>query len=257
VSAAYLRIEVQEGALLRAVAEEASIVDADLDELEDRLLHGGLDPEKIASLALTVARAGRSKSTWALKSARSKLVAASRKLEVQVLDLALDLVQTPPPARLSRAESGYRWGEGSDDDAVFVEDPLAAYWHRRDRWGPPHRPDPTRAPLVASAPGPIEPWLAEIDDGGTVMVCFAPEWPWSRPEPPLRLTRAGLSRDVALTMRIRWSQVGSIGTVTRGVQKRAAFEVHGEPRETLPGRPMIGTPALVALMSKLVERSRS
>lgn len=262
MTATYVRLDFDEGRLLRSVAEEASITDADLDELEDRILHGALDPSVVASLALTIARAGRPKSIWALKSARSRLVASHRDTEVQVLDLALDLAASPPPARLERGESGYRWSPrsaapgGAEAEPLYVEDPVAAYWHRRDRWGPPLRPDPARPPLVATAPGPIEPWLAEIEDGGTVLVCFRPAWPWTPPEPPLRLLRAGMARDAALNVRVRWSQVGSVGKVTRGRTARAAYEVHGEPRETLPREPAIGVDALVALMSKLVERSR-
>ncbi len=263
MTATYVRLDLDEGRLLRSVTEEGSITDADLDELEDRILHGALEPSLVASLALTIARAGRPKSIWALKSARSRLVAARRDTEVQVLDLALDLASSPVPSRLERGESGYRWtppasltSARADAEPLYVEDPIAAYWHRRDRWGPPLRPDPSRPPRVATAPGPVEPWLAEIEDGGTVLVCFEPAWPWTRPEPPLRLVRAGMARDAALTVRVRWSQVGSVGKVTRGRTVRAAYEVHGEPREMLPREPAIGVDALVALMSKLVERSR-
>lgn len=256
MTASYVRLDVPEASLLRAVTEEASITDADLEELEDRLLHGGLEPALMGSLALTIARAGRPKSSWALKSARSKLASQHHPAEVRILDLALDLVQASPPARLERAEAGYRWTPGAEDDALFVEDPIAAYWHLRGRWGPPLRPDPSRAPLVAAEPGPIEPWLAEIEAGGTVLVCFRPRWPWTEPEAPLRLVRAGFARNTALDVRVRWSLVGSVGKVTRGGRARAAYEVHGEPRETLPNDPAIGVDALVALMAKLVERAR-
>lgn len=256
MTATYVRLDLDEGRLLRSVAEEASITDADLDELEDRLLHGALDPALMGSLALTIARAGRPKSAWALKSARSRLLGMHRDTEVQILDLALDLVVTPPAARLERGEAGYRWSRPGGQEPLYVEDPIAAYWHRRDRWGPSLRPDPARSPLVAAGPGPIEPWLAEIEDGGTVLVCFRPTWPWVAPEAPLRLVRAGMARDVGLTVQVRWSQVGSVGQVTRGRLTRAAYEVHGSPRETLPREPVIGVDALVALMSRLVERSR-
>jgi hypothetical protein len=256
----YVELDLSDVDRLRAVAEEGSMTDRDLDELEARLLAADApgrlasDPSAAAALALQIARAGRPSSRRALETAHTHLVAAREATAARVLELALDLVERVPSSRVERAESGYRH-HVPERPTLFVEDPLAAYWHRRDRWGPPLRPDPSTPATFLAGPRQLERGARVIAEGGTALVTFAPPW-WGRPERPLFLCRAGLARDVRLALDVRWSEVLSIGTLTRGARVHAAFEVAGHPRVVLPAAPSVPTDELVALLERLVEAAR-
>lgn len=252
---AFVALDLPETELLRAIAEEGALTDRDLDELEDRLLHGSLEAAQRTALALTLARAGRASSGWALASSRSQLRAEGRALEAHLLTLAMELLAVPPSPRIDRAESGYRFTVPGEDVSLYVEDPVAAHWHRLGRWGPPIRPDPSRAPRVARA-GETEALAEELDTGGTVLVSFAPSRWRARAEPALRLVRAGLSRDPLLSISVRWSKVRSVGVVVRRGERRVAFELGDEPLVVLPPRPSIPPDELLALIARLVERAR-
>jgi hypothetical protein len=252
----FVRLDLDELELYRAIAEEASISDHDLDALEERLGDHTLEANARAAIALKIARAGRQRSTWALRNARAEFARAGATLGLRVLDLALDLVLVPPSPRVLCGDSGYQHRPAEHDEPLFVEDPIAGYWHRQKRLGPPLRPDPTRPTHVAARAGQVEESFDQIASGDVVMVTFTPRTLFGAPEPPLRLTRAGMARDLGLSALVRWSEVGSVGIVLRGSKKQVAYEVHGEPRVTLPERPSIPHEDLAALIGRLLELAR-
>ncbi len=256
-SSRYLVLDVAGGDRVRALAEESALGDRDLDAIEARLGSAELDPGEAAALALALGRAGRPRSSGALQALRRRLEGMGRPAEAHAVTLALDLLAARPPVRVERADLGYRHHDVALGVELFVEDPLAAHWHARGRWGPPIRPDLERAPIFAQGPGLVDRLTAFAEDGGIVVVGFEPRWRFSAPLPPLRLTRAGVSRDAGLRSLSRWSQVDSVGVVAQGTKQCAAYEVSGEPVEILPPKPSIPTEDLVDLMGRLLKRSRS
>lgn len=251
----YLALDVPDTHRLRAIAEEGAIADADLDELEHRLLHGELDPQQRAALALAIARAGRASSGSTLAAVRAKLAADGFALEASVLSLALELLAVPPSVRVERAESGYRFTDPRDGTSLFVEDPIAAHWHHQDRWGPPIRPDPTAKVIVARGNGEVDRLAEAIDRGEIVLIAFSPRF-FQPPSPAVRMVRAGLSRDPRLSIATRWSEVRSVGVMEKGSEKAAAFET-AEGRVVFPPRAAIPVEELVALIARVVERARA
>lgn len=254
----YLVREIPADALFGAIAEEASLRDADLDALEARLESSeATDPGELSAIALAVGRAGRRRSAGPLQRARARLESLGRPVEAQAVTLAMDLLRPRPlPARVSRADSGYVHRDITGGIELFVEDPVAAHWHAKGRWGPPLRPDLDRTPLAATSARGVDGLAAEALDGGLVVVCFKPRRLLGGPQAPLRLTRAGLARDPNLRTLVRWSQVRSVGVVVRGWTRSAAFEVEGEPLEILPPHPSLDVDALVELMTVLLETER-
>jgi hypothetical protein len=252
--AEYVAIELEADQRLRAVAEEAALRDADLDEIERRLERADLEPERQAALALALGRAGRAGSGAVLARVKTRLVASGRQLEAEVVALAIDLLPVPPSPRVERAESGYRYQKEALE--LYVEDAIAAHWHQIGRWGPPIRPDPSVAPIAISASWSADEVVNAIEEGGTAIVTFSPRL-FGRPEPPVRLVRAGMSRTPALSIAARWSRVRSVGVIDGARERRAAFEIAGEPRIVLPARSSIPTDELVSIIARLVERSRS
>ncbi|MFO0724608.1 MAG: hypothetical protein U1E65_12550 [Myxococcota bacterium] len=252
----YVRLDLDELELYRAIAEEAAMSDHDLDVLEERLADPALDPGVRAALAIKIARAGRQRSIWALRNARSEFARAHLLEPLAVLDLALDLVLVPPSPRVELGDSGYQHRGEDADGPLFVEDPIAGYWHRQGRIGPPIRPDPRRRTYVAQGPGQVETAFGRAEDGDIVLITFQPARWSGRTEPPLRLTRAGMARDLGLTISMRWSEVTSVGLVLRGTKKQVAYEVLGEPRATLPEHPSIPNEDLARLIGMLLELAR-
>jgi hypothetical protein len=255
VSEVYLSLEVPGDRLLLAIADEAALADSDLDELERRLLEGALPPEEQAALALTVARAGRAESGWALAEVRRRLASAQAELPAQAVALAVDLLAVPPPPRVERADSGYRYTDPATQTVLFLEDPIAAHWHQRGAWGPPLRPDPARPSWALRGAGQIDAAWSRLAQGDPVVVTFEPPR-IGPPAAPLRLVLAGAARDPGLALTVRWSQVLSIGTMERGRRRSVAFELKGTPRVALPARPAVPEAELIALLSRLVEHAK-
>lgn len=252
-SSRYFVCEIHEDARIRAIAEEASLRDRDLDEIEARLDSAAADPAELAALALTLGRAGRSSSVHALTKLARRLEAAGHQAEAQVVALAEALLaRRPDPEAVTRADAGYRF-EGAPP--LYVDDPLAAHWHHRDKWGPPLRPDPAQLHRLAGPDDTAGPLLQVVRDGGVVVVCFERK-PMVPPAPPLRIVLAGVSRDPGLRTLQRWARVTSVGTVRRWRRSHGAFEVTGDGVTVLPGKPRLPTAEVVELMGRLLEAAR-
>ncbi len=246
-----LVLDLSEARLFFAVAEEASLNDPGLDALEAELADPATEKERAAALALTLGRAGRGSSVGALAQLAAKMPPFSP--HARAVRLAMDLLPLYPSPRVERADAGYRHTD-ADGHVLYVEDRLAAHWHAQGRWGPPLRPDLSRAPLYAG-PGVSEESLAEAAlDGRIVVVTFRPH---KDPEAPLRLTRAGFSRDPALASLVRWSSVRSLGLVEHRGKRRAAYETKGAPVVSLPDGPSLAVDSLLALMGRLLKQSRA
>ncbi len=252
----YLVLEVPDDALITAIAEETAIIDADLDDLERRILSPSIDPQLASAIALTIARAGRGASIETLRIVEARLEQQHRTLEASALRLAKELCKLRPPPTVERAERGYRRGDVALGETLYIEDPLAAYWHRRGRWGPPLRPDPDRAQRFLEDGDAIDEAAAAIKDGAIAIVAFRAGRFTRRPHAALRLMRAGLARDPGLFTLVRWSNVSSVGMVERRRTKRVAFETGGGPLEILPADPSIPSDALLALMTQLLKQAR-
>jgi hypothetical protein len=255
VTSAYVAIEIPDDELIRAIAHEASFTDLDLDELEKRVLSPSIDPAEAAGLSLAIARAAAPSSLPVLKIVATRLLQETRPLESKALALALELALIRPPPHLERAERGYKRTGPSTGEVFFVEDPIAAHWHRLGRWGPPLRPDLDRAPLHAGPGIGVDRVLAAIRDGAIAIVTFRAPRHALTPHAPLRLLRAGLARDPSLATLVRWSAVSSVGSVGGRHGERAAFEKQGA-LEVLPAEPSIGAEDLVALMTRLLQDAR-
>jgi hypothetical protein len=185
----------------------------------------------------------------------ARLEAEQRALEASVLLLARELTNLRPPAHVERAERGYRRVDVAVGETLFVEDPIAAHWHRDGRWGPPLRPDLDRAPVLARPDHGVDALASIVRDGRIAIVTFRGPRIWGGPDPALRLVRAGLARDAALRSLVRWSDVTSVGAVDRWGVRRAAFESGGR-LEVLPPRPAISIDDLIALMTQLLKQAR-
>lgn len=248
-----LTLEIPGAALFAAIAEEASIRDVDLDELERRVLAPELEAGAVAALALTIGRAGRASSRGALELAERRLRAQGHSTEADGVSIGLALLSPRPPPWVERAELGYRTASG--DEELLIEDPIAAHWHARRRWGPPLRPDPEARIHLARGTGRVEALDAAIREGEIVLVYFE-AGRFEQPSPPLFLTAAGFSRDVALTRMVRWSELRSVGLLERGRRVHAAFERRQAPVEALPWRSSVPAADLAALLRLALARAR-
>jgi hypothetical protein len=252
----YLVLEVPDDALITAIAEERSMIDADLDDLERRILSPSIDPQLASAIALTVARAGRGSSIETLRIVHARLLQQQRAIEASALLLARELCNVRPPPSVERAERGYRRTDVALGETLYVEDPLATHWHRQGRWGPPLRPDPDGVQHFLRGGEAIDEIASAIDDGAVAIVAFRAGRVLGRPHAALRLMRAGLARDVGLTTLVRWSNVSSVGMVERWRTRRVAFETGGGPLEILPSDPSLPADDLLALMTRLLKRAR-
>jgi hypothetical protein len=249
----YLALDIPEDELSAAIAQEAAIRDDDLDDLERRLATA--EPASAAALALAIGRAGRSESADAIHRALEQVNGAGRSLEAAAIQMALDLLPVAPPSSIERGERGYRRVDASRDEELLVEDPIAAHWHHLGRWGPPLRAEPDRPQRFLQGDIDVERAVDEAQKGRILIVGFRPS-PWRiRPHAPLRLMRAGLSRDARLAMMVRWSRVRSVGAVEGRRGPRAAFET-GNTVEPLPWNASIPVPLLIDLMTRLLKHAR-
>lgn len=252
VESLYFARHIPDDERIRAIAEEAALTDRDLDGIEARMLASD-DAGEVTALALTIARCGRRSSAKALRAARQH---ATTTVDQTVLDLALELLTPRPrPAYLQRADEGYRFTPGGGVE-LFVEDALAAYWHHRDRWGPPLRPHLDGRWSAAGQGDRVEALAADALDGGIIVVTFQPGRLFGGPQPALRLTCAGFARDAALRSMVRFGDLSSVGVVTKRKRRLVAYEVRGEALTILPPKPSIPVDDLVALMGRLLQRAR-
>lgn len=251
----YLALEVPDEELLGSIAQEAALTDLGLDALEAQLTAPGLDPGEAAAVALTVGRAGRARSRTGLEALRAQLVAAGHEDEAWAVSLASALLAPRPGAVVERAEEGYRMTVGTT--RLYVEDPVAAYWHRRGRWGPPIRPDVDRPPTLLRGPGRVDAAMGQARDGAVLLVTFAPRRWLGAAEPPLRLCRAGLSRRPDLGGLVRWSEIGSLGRLEDDRGARVAWAGPDGAPVGLPERPSIPAEDLLTLMERLLKDARS
>lgn len=283
----FLRLSMPDEALLMGVAEEGALSDVDLDAIEASLDEGTLEPEESAALALVLGRAGRPSSADALRRLHGGLERSGSVALSAAALLALDLLAAPPRGRVERAEAGYRFTDPRDGAHVYVEDGLAAYWHRRGVWGPPVRPRVEARDREASGSGALEEWLSEVLDGRLVRVDFRPgpldgrllrvpgarrlferdrlqRWAarvglreaWTGSEGPLYVMRAGISRDRALATLVRWPDIRSLGLVEGRLRRRIGFERRDGRLEVLPAGPSVPADELLALLRAVADRAR-
>lgn len=254
----HLAISVPETERLRALLEEASLKDADLDALERRIEEEhGQDPGLLAAWALVLGRAGDVARAGTLGRLETRLEAQRLPEHAGAVRLALSMLRPRPErAGVERADSGYRFFDAPRGLCLYLEDPVAALWHAKGRWGPPIRPDRDRPPRLARATDAVDELAMIAEEGGVVVVCFdAPRF--RAPEPPLRLTLAGFARDAELQSLIRWSTVRAIGEVMGPRRSRAAIETREAPLLVLPERSMLPEKSLVELLSRLLKSARS
>lgn len=238
----YLALEVPDDERLGAIAKEASVSDADLDAIERELSGGELHPRIEAALAFTLARAGRKSSGEALGALRKRLLDAGEQELAAAVRVAVDLLPLVPPARVERADSGYRW-TGEEGDEVFVEDPVAEHWHSERRWGPPLRPALDQPCLWLGPTTSMDDAEDFCRRGGVTLAGFASGGA------ALRLCRAGWARDAALHTLVRWVDVASMGWAGSAV----ALEPRGQAAIVLPARASCGDAPLFDLMRRLRE----
>jgi hypothetical protein len=243
-------LEIPDETRLGAVAAEAALRDADLDALEAQLAETEADVGARLGAAFQLARAGRRRSGPVLAAFRREVLQRGLADEGKVLNAALDLLALHPPARLERADRGYRWRD--DVTELFIEDPLAEHWHGAGRWGPPIRPDLERPPRFFGPNGDFDELLAFAKDGGVLVVTFRPPAPWRDAAPAVRVTRAGFARDAALTTLVRWADLASLGWMEEGAERAVAYEVRGETERALPPAPACGSDELMRMFEALV-----
>ncbi len=244
---AYLSLEVPDDALVVTLAREAAVSDAVLASVTAEIGRSELDPGALAALALMAGRAGYGAARSAMRGQQDRL----RELhpgEARAFGLARALVELRPPPGVEAAESGYRFVD--EQGVLFVEDPIAAYWHHRGRWGPPLRPDVYRSGRHASGTGQVERCRGWAADGGVVVVTFKGAAS-NRPQPALRLCRAGFARDPAFRSLVRWSSLRSLGRYETAQGMTAAYQRGGEPPTALPLGPSIPPDDLLVLMEAL------
>ncbi len=254
----HLALEVPETQRLLALLEEASLRDADLDLLERRIeTEPDTDPGLLAAWALVLGRAGDFARVPVLERLAIRLEAAGLLDHASAVRLAMGLCHPRPErAGVERADGGYRFADLVRRTALYVSDPLAALWHGKGRWGPPLRPDRERPPKLARALDHVEPLTAFAEDGGVIVVCFAPAR-FGPAEPPLRLALAGFARDPQLNTLVRWSAVRSLGEVMGRRGPRAALETRELPLLVLPAAPQLPEKQLLDLMGRLLKSARS
>lgn len=250
----YLALEVPDDQLLAYLAQEGGLTDVALDALEAQLDDRALDAGEAAAIALTVGRAGRDSSRASLLRLADRLK-ADNPSEAEAVRLAEAILALRPAPHVERADSGYRMHVNGE--VVFVEDPVAAHWHRAGRWGPPIRPDLERAAVMARGQGRSDDWYQAAADGRIVVVTFEPRRFIGPPQDPLRLTRCGFTRDADLQRIVRWSEVESLGTWSRDGQDRVGFTRRAHEAEGLPPRPSIPPSELLEVMERLLKQSRS
>lgn len=252
----YLELQVPEEQLLGFLAQEGALNDAALDALERQLDDAETEPGEAAGVALTVGRAGRASSATALVRVEARLKAAGAADEARAVALARALLSPDPEGQgVERADSGYRWT--TEREVLYVEDVVAAHWHRQGRWGPPLRPDLHRPAQALTGPEQVDAGYEVAADGRVAIVTFrAPRWRRSV-HAPLRLTRAGLARTPDLSDLVRWSAIASLGQLAHGDQARLAYARHGGGPIGLPPDPSIPADDLLALMSRLLKQSRA
>jgi hypothetical protein len=246
-----LAVEIASDRMVGAIAEESALEDRDLDSIEVRLGHE-TDRGMLAALSLTLGRAGRASSARALGAVRARL---GDSVEARAVSLAIELLSIEPPPHLERAELGYRRIDPFTQEELFIEDPLAAHWHHERRWGPPIRLDHTCPAFLAHESSSDA--YARIRAGEIAVVTFEANRLFAPIHPALRLARCGFTTDASLRNVVRWSRVRSVGVAESRFARRAAYEIAGEAVATLPGRPVIGTEALVELMTRLLKSARS
>ena len=251
----YLALEVPDDELVGAIAQEAALNDPGLDALEAQLAAPDLDPGEAAAVALTVGRAGRPRARGRLEALRARLVAAGHEDEAWAVSLASALLAPRPEGVVERADEGYRMQVGAS--RLYVEDPVAAYWHRRGRWGPPIRPDLERGPRLLRGAGRVEAAAAQARDGAVLVVTFRPHRWFGVSEPPLRLCRAGLSRAPDLQGLVRWAEIGSLGRLESTKGARVAYAGPDGVARGLPAAPSIPAEDLLTLMERLLKDARS
>lgn len=234
-------LEVPDDARLGALAAEASLTDPGLDALEARVSDPSEDLHARLGTALQVARAGRHRSGPTLAGFRRELLDRDHRDEARVVRAAIDLLALHPPARLERADRGYRWRD--EEAEIYVEDPLAEHWHAAGRWGPPLRPDLERPPRYFGAQSDEDELRRFALDGGIVVVTYE-----RGGQPALRVTRAGFARDAALSTLIRWSDLASWGWLEGARGRSLAYEVRGQSEAALPPAPSCGDERLLALI---------
>jgi hypothetical protein len=266
----YLAVEIAETELLLDAAREGAATDAQLDGLRAFLQEGeGADPGRLAAAALALGRAGRARDRSSIEALARRASEAGHLHHAAAIRLAADIGACPPPPWVERAEAGYRRTDPVTEEIVYVEDPLAAYWHRRGRWGPPIRP-------CVEEPGPVlaevedEAALAAALDGRLVRVDFAPRGlerlgPWlavsglapaPASEAAVWLTRAGIARDRALFDLERWSEIRALNIAERRGRRWVAVQ---GPRGLRPLPPSAAVPAerLLGFMDALAQRART
>lgn len=251
----YLALEVPEDQLLAYLAQEGGLTDVALDALVAQLDDPELDPGELAAVALTVGRAGRASSRPALMRLERRLERAGAVDEALAVRLAASVLHLRPPPAVERGDEGYRMQ--TEQGELFVEDPVAAHWHRAGRWGPPLRPDLERAPLLARGSGRADEWYQAAADGRIVVVTFRPARFGAHVEPALRLTRAGMARTAQMQDMVRWSELESLGKLSRGRRERVGFAARGQTPRGLPDRPSIPVSELLGLMERLLKQARS
>ncbi len=243
-------LDVPEDELIASVAEEGAFTDADLDALE-LALDREVDPALVTSLALKLARAGRAISSGALADARRRLLKEGRSTEAEVVELAESLLLGSPS--LKRAESGYVLSR-PNREPLFVEDPVAAYWHRRMRLGPPIRRDPGSAPFVLEGPGIVERAAQLLGRGDIIAIGFLPEGLIKRIAPPsLYLHASGFARTPSFASGVRWSELASVGRI--GADGPIAYVQKGSEPIQLPRRPRVPVAELLSIIERAFGRA--
>lgn len=207
-----------------------------LDALAEELRTEDLTESERASLALTLARAGRPEDRLVLDT----LAEVAGPTTKSVLAMALALGQLRPPASLERADSGYRFE--TPGGALYVEDPVAAHFHAAGRWGPPLRPDPDRTKVATEED--LSAAVGHALAGGVVIVPVRP------PNAALRVMRAGITTDASLRAIVRWPAVKGLG-VAEGRRPEAAYELHPGVPEPVGSSPTMSATAVVTLLSRV------
>lgn len=255
-SSQYLVLEIPDEELLFAIAEDGRLDDRALDALESEIRDPGCDSGWAAAVALTIGRSGRGSSVGVLSALRQRLATSGHETEALAVALAIELLRPRPGSQVERADSGYRFVDAQSGQEVFVEDPIAAHWHRQGRWGPPIRPDHQRSLLVLKPQTELEGALAFAREGGIVLATVRPDW-LGRPAAPLRITKAGLARDPQLSALTRFSRLRSVGVVERRGRSRLAYEPRGEALVVLPEAEAWPAAQLADLLGRLLNDARS
>ncbi|MBI2376082.1 MAG: hypothetical protein HYV07_18960 [Deltaproteobacteria bacterium] len=227
----FLALDLPEDELLAAVAREAAFIDADLDALE-RALSEAVSASLMGAMSLALGRAGRPESAAALALARARLVNAGLALAAEVVELAEGVLSSAP--EVERAEAGYVFTKVGREP-LYVEDPIAAYWHRRNRLGPPIRRERGAPGRVFEGKGASEPLLRAVAEGEVAVVGFEPGTLAERAPPSLWIHASGVARTPDFSHGRRWTQLKSMGRAGRSI----ALAPRDQILWVLPARPRI------------------